>query len=158
MERASSETISVLLNGKGSPGRVRRGRSCPELLQHQLFDLMYIRPMDRIKKSVAPRIQSGNVRQLQPDPGAGRQIEEDPWHAINAVTAFRVRAALAHALLKDISQIGLDDDFDSKLGGNSMLRVGVIASLEAQFRVGITDAAVRRFRTARQLAGWLSLK
>lgn len=75
---------------------------------------------------------------------------------LNPATAFRVRAIIAQALCKDVSEVGLDDHFENVLGGDSIKRVGILAALEAEFRVRIADIAVRRFRTARQLAVWLS--
>lgn len=70
---------------------------------------------------------------------------------IYPATAYRVRSAIARAVRKDVSQVGLDDDFAS-LGGDSILRVTVLVSLETEFKVRITDTAGRRFKTGRDLA------
>lgn len=74
---------------------------------------------------------------------------------VEPATSYRVRTVIAQALGKDVGSVGLHTDFES-LGGDSILRISIVASLEAQFRKRITDAAARRFRTALELA--LALK
>ena len=93
--------------------------------------------------------------------GPARTLEPDPWTGIDtgghlkAAAVARVCALMAQVLGKEMNEVGLDDDFEASLGGDSIKRTTLHFMLEVHFKVRITETAMQGFRTVRQIATWV---